>query len=133
MNKREQKYIELLKILAISNNGAANASIAACMVYRGTIVSFGTNSYKTHPFQKRFSKNDLSIFLHAETLAIYNAIKKLSLDEIKKCTLYVVRVKKDGSLGLSKPCEGCTRAILTFGIKTVKYTTNSDNDYFEEL
>jgi len=31
--------------------------------------------------------------------------------------------------GMSKPCEGCARAIAQFGIKKVYYTTEEGFDY----
>ena len=134
MNKKEWKIYNLLKTLAQSSEAAGNQQLAAAIVYKGNIISFGQNSYKTHPFQKRFSKNDKAVYLHAETTVIYNALKKLSLSELQKSNLYIVRIKKDGTQGLSKPCCGCSRCINTFCITNVYYTEDSkDNIGFIKL
>jgi hypothetical protein len=109
----------------------AQARVAAALVYKNEIISIGTNKNKTHPFQKKYAVNDDAIYLHAETDAIYNGLRKHSTDIISKSKLYISRMKyPDGSKkffvpGLSKPCEGCARAIATFNIKHVCYTIDS--------
>ncbi len=98
----------------------------AAIVYKNKIVSFGTSHMKSHPFQAKYSKNDEAIFWHAETNAIYNALKITDVDTLKKCSLYVCRVKKDDDksmlFGLSKPCAGCQECILDHKIPTLIYT-----------
>ena len=129
MTKHKKKLFNLLKTLALSGEKVANAQLAAAIVYKNEIIAFGQNQYKTHPFQSRFSKNENAIFLHAETCAIYNALKKLSLEEISKTTLYVLRIKSDKTTGTSKPCSGCMQCIATFGIKHVYYTEDNANGF----
>lgn len=101
--------------------------VAACIVYKGRVVSVGVNSKRTDTFQKRFSKNEHAIYLHAEIAAIKAARRYLSLDELKKSTLYVCRVRFNNDdptpeWAMSKPCEGCRRAIMEFQIQLVVYT-----------
>ena len=43
----------------------------------------------------------------------------------------IVRTKKDGSVGLAKPCSGCMQAIESFGISKVIYTSNIEGKYQE--
>lgn len=123
-----QKYLILLNKLACDVPPVANARLAAALVYKKEIVSLGINSRKSSPFQKKFGKNEDSIFLHAETSAIRNALRVINAEEISKSTLYVSRVKYKSQYkeffipGLAKPCSGCARAISTFGIKKVVYT-----------
>jgi deoxycytidylate deaminase len=123
--EKNEKFMDILEKLACSVEPAGNAKISACIVHKGSIVSFGHNQLKSHPFQLKYGRNSESIFLHAETSAIYNALKFLTPDEFKKSTLYICRVKKikgEYCWGLSMPCEGCTRAIVSFGIKNVVYS-----------
>jgi len=103
--------------------------IAACIVYKNEIVSIGINQLKSHPFQAKFSRHEDSIFLHAETDAIKNALKHISVDQLSKASLFVCRVKYDENSrnklktrGMCRPCEGCQRAIATFNISKVVYT-----------
>jgi tRNA(Arg) A34 adenosine deaminase TadA len=91
---------------------------------------------KTSSFQLRFGRNKESIFPHAEIVAIKNAIKTIHVNDLSNCYLYVCRMKYDGTHkhnlidGMAKPCAGCMRAINTFGIKGVIYTTGNG---YEEL
>lgn len=108
------------------------ARLASCLVFRNEVVSFGFNQLKTHPFQAKFSKNDESIYLHAEIDCIKNALKVLTLDEVKKSSLYVCRIKWENTLrrrfvwGNSCPCLGCMKAIASFGIQRVIYSDNEN-------
>lgn len=102
-----------------------NARLAAAIVYRGDIISIGYNSMKSDPLQARFSKNEHAIYLHAEIAAIKKALKILSLEEMRKSELHIVRRKLQNGVfsdGLAKPCAGCERAIETYGINKVYYT-----------
>lgn len=131
---RHDKYISILSKMAIAVEPVRQARIAACLVYRNEIVSFGINQMKTHPFQAQFGKNKDSIFLHAETDCIKNALREIDVDELSRCTLYICRMKyqthekKKFIYGLAKPCAGCERAIATFGINKVYYTINGDDN-----
>lgn len=125
MNKRQKRIFKILQTLALSSEGVKSSRHAAAVVYKGDIVAFGQNSWKTHPFQSKYSKHEKSVFIHSETHAIYNALKKLTVEELKKCTLYVLRLNKHGVICHSKPCEGCSKCIRTFGIKQCFYTSEA--------
>lgn len=105
----------------------SNAKIAAAIVYKGSIVSIGVNSYKSDPLQAKYSKNHHAIYLHAEIAAIKKAKKVLTTDELARASLYIVRRKTHNGLlcdGLAKPCAGCQRAIDTYKISKVYYTND---------
>lgn len=131
MIKYHQKIFDYLEPLAIQSNEGW-ARLAAAVAYKGKIISTGVNSLKSHPFQKKWSRNSESIFLHAENNAIHKAVKNeyLSPDfTLEGYDLYVMRMKKDGPdssfrMGLARPCEGCQRCIAEFGIRNIFYTTN---------
>lgn len=131
---RHDKFINILSKVAIAVEPVRQARIAACLVYKNKIISFGVNQMKSHPFQAMYSKNKESIFLHAETDCIKNALREINVDELTRCTLYVCRMKYETNekkkfiYGLAKPCPGCERAIATFGINKVYYTVNGDDD-----
>jgi deoxycytidylate deaminase len=134
---QEEKYLSYLEKIAEAIPAAAHnrkgrvlrTRIAACIVYKNEIVSIGINQLKSHPFQAKFSRHEDSIFLHAETDAIKNSLKHISVDQLSKSSLFVCRIKyaeqkkkKIQMRGLCMPCEGCQRAIATFNIKNVIYT-----------
>jgi len=132
---KHKKYFNILEKVAIASEPVFRQRIAALLVYKGEILSIGVNKKKTHPFQKKFAKNKEAIYLHAETDCIVNALKSYDTDIISKSTMYVLRLKRPTTdskhfvYGLSKPCEGCMRAIAQFDIKHVYYTIDEGYDY----
>ena len=121
-----------LEKLAIANDDYKGAAkMSGALVRRNEILSFGLNTKKTHPLMFKYRKNEESIYLHAEIDAIKNALKLMSVNDIRGTDLYVCRVKKSKPRsgvwiwGLAKPCIGCTRALIHFGIRNVYYTTDT--------
>jgi tRNA(Arg) A34 adenosine deaminase TadA len=132
--KRNEKFLDILTKAAVDiPDPVRNYRLTSAIVYKNSIISFGANSYKTDPFQARWSKNDHAIHLHAEVNAIKNAIKRGGVDILKKSTLYIARVRSINGTGyeraMAKPCIGCRRCIAEFGIKNVVYTTNEGHRY----
>lgn len=131
------KIFDMLERLAINNPGTKGRyKLAAGIVYKKHLIATGVNSYKSHPLMTQFGKNDSAIYIHAEVDAIKNALRLIDMDQIGKCDLYVLRVKRSGdkktspwTRALSCPCEGCQRAIVHFGLRNVYYTTNVTNNY----
>ena len=127
MKKIEKHISTLLSIAEDIEEPVRCYRLAAGIIYKNTLVSVGVNSYKTDPFQAKYSKNEKAIHLHAEVAAIKNALRHLSVDDIQKATLVVVRVKRKTnkepySPAMAKPCSGCRRCMVEFGIKNVYYT-----------
>jgi len=134
MKKVNEGILHTLAKIAEANDDS-NIRFAAAVVYRNKIVSIGYNRRKSHPFQAKFSKNPEAIFLHAEVHAIKNALRELTVEELKDTELYITRVKKPKAgdnhfvWGLAKPCCGCEREIAEFGIKRTVYTTDETGKY----
>lgn len=128
-NKKHDKIMNILSASAYAIEPVASARIAACIVLKNKIISFGYCQKKTHPLQKKYGKNNECVYLHAEIDAIRNALNFYDISDLKKATLYVCRVKSDSKnhkkmvLGLAKPCCGCQRAIANFELKNVIYST----------
>tara|TARA_R110000851_G_scaffold43716_1_gene107875 strand:- start:1189 stop:1581 length:393 start_codon:yes stop_codon:yes gene_type:complete len=107
------------------------ARIAAAVVRKGKVISYGFNHKKSHPFQAKFCKNNHAVFFHAEVHAIKNALSFIDIDDISKCELYIVRAKRDKTnrkwiTGMSKPCSGCQKCIDMFGLKSVYYSQEGE-------
>lgn len=121
------KVFNTLTEIAIATPKVSNTRLAAAISVKNRIVSFGANSMKSSPFQKRYAKNEHHIFYHAEIAAIKNSLRHLEVHELRKATLYVCRIKTDHGKNLiwanAKPCVGCFRAIVEFEIPRVLYTT----------
>jgi tRNA(Arg) A34 adenosine deaminase TadA len=124
----QKAFNDLSKVAAVTPK-VANYRLAAAIFYKNRLVTYGTSSYKTSPFQKKYAADEWKIFLHAEIATIKNALRFLDQWQLKKSTLYICRVKHGGKWGNSKPCSGCQRAIAEFGIKNVLYTVENGYDY----
>lgn len=132
------KIIQMLTRLAVNNPGVQGRfKMSAGIVYRKHLVATGMNSYKTHPLMNEWGKNEDSIHLHAEIDAIKNALRLIDQNQLSKCDLYIVRVKRKSSKdrafvhGLAKPCPGCRRAIANFNLRNVFYTEDTELDECE--
>ena len=128
------EIVDMLTRLAVENPGVRNRfKLAAGIVYRNHLIATGVNSCKTHPLMLQFGKNSEALFIHAEIDAIKNALRLITQDQLAKCDMYVVRVKRpDNDLknwqhAMARPCSGCQRAIISFGLKNIYYTTEDCN------
>lgn len=90
--------------------------MVAWIPYGKTII-WGHNSNKTSPKAKReFNQGETIYRTHAE----WDALKRCP--DPRGQTLYVTRMRRNGSIGLAKPCKDCQKAITLAGIKRVIYT-----------
>lgn len=117
--------------LAKSVEPVGCARIAAAVVRKGKVISYGYNHKKSHPFQAKFGKNKDAVFFHAEVHAIKNALDSIEVDDLSKCELYIVRAKRNNEnknwvTGLSKPCTGCQKCIDLFTLKSVYYSQEGE-------
>lgn len=135
---RTQRYIEFTANAAYDNEGAANAKVASLLLLKNRPIAIGYNSLKTHTLQSKYGKNAKAICLHAEIDVIRKSLNHINVDDLSRCTMIIMRAKKNGDWGLAKPCchsngtLGCHSALNAFGIKNVIYSTN-ENGYVEYL
>tara|TARA_B110000093_G_scaffold179889_1_gene220867 strand:+ start:729 stop:1262 length:534 start_codon:yes stop_codon:yes gene_type:complete len=121
--KLHQKYY-----FDIAANIAKNSNMfqkhGAVIVYKKTIIATGYNSYSYN------SKTNFSI--HAEIVAINNAIKNSNKELLCYSKLYIVRIAPESKskyiLKYSKPCLNCQKYINKFNIKKIFYSTNYEYD-----
>jgi len=135
---RNQKVVNTLRLMAQDVVPVSGAKIAAAIVQRGNIISFGINQNRTHPLQAKWGKNSKAIFLHAEICAIKNALRHNTADYLMNTTMIVYRARRSNVgpkhawyCGSATPCvAGCQAAIEAFGISKVISSTD-DKDYFQ--
>ena len=123
---RPRKILNQLFVMAQDVPPVSKSRIMAALYLRNNIIAYGSNEAKTHPMAARYAKHPEATSLHAEISCIRNALKRIDLNTLAKCTLYVARAKKlitgDFVWGMAKPCSGCSDAIITFNIPKVIYT-----------
>ena len=135
-NDRNISVLTNLAMMARDIDPVASSRIFASVYYKNKPISYGYNHMKSHPFQAQWAKNDEAIYWHAETHAVYNALRVCDEDDLKKMTIYISRSRRpeDGSLknwiwGNSHPCEGCMSCLTKYGIKQVVYTLDNIGEY----
>ena len=133
---RNLNILQTLATLARDLHPVANCRIMAAIYYKNKLISYGCNQMKSHPFQAQFSKNEEAIYWHAETNAVYNALRVCDENDLKRMTLYVARTRhpEDGSRnqwiwGNSRPCEGCMSCLDKYKIKQIVYTLDDIGEY----
>lgn len=105
------KYFRIAK-MASKLSDHTKYQLGAVIVKSGRILSFGCNQKKSHPGSPFCG-------LHAEMSAIRNCDHDLA-----GASMYVFRQRKDGSLGISKPCKHCERLIRQKKLKRVYFTVD---------
>jgi len=134
MNSSLQLRIQsLLFETALATPRVGSGKLASAIIYRGNIISVGFNQNKTHPMQLKWMVNPKRTTLHAEVNAIVRASRVLGEYEFSRSSIYVARVKKEEirgnwMYGMAKPCAGCMRCIISFGIRELWYSTD-DGDF----
>ena len=125
MDYIRQDYIE--KVIEYAKNSEAKFRHAAiCLDKRGHILSYATNSRKTHPLQAEYAKRIgkiQKVSLHAEIAALIRA-----RDDIE--TVVVARINKRGELRNSRPCPICRLALEEAEVKEIWFSTDKG---FEKL
>lgn len=91
------------------------------IVERNKILSVGYNlPDKTHPLALKFGHRFYSI--HSELDAITNFPYPNRF--LKRCRLINLRISKDHTVRMSKPCQFCQKLIRAFNIREVWYTND---------
>ena len=68
MVKNLDKHFDNLFLLARDVKPVASARLAAAILYKNEIMSFGFNSNKTHPFQKNIQRMNVPSFCTLKTM-----------------------------------------------------------------
>lgn len=96
--------------------------IGACLARGRRIVSAGYNQVKTHPLTLKLH-NKFICSLHAEMHACAGVDEK----SLRGADIYVVRLRRDGSLGMARPCKECQRFLFNLGVRRAYYTETGGN------
>jgi deoxycytidylate deaminase len=118
---KHSRFLEAAYAVALAGPGVGGRSgksfrLGAVIVDRRRVLMARHNCLKTHTKLSSYSPWP---FLHAESYAILS----LGLENCEGKSLYVVRVQRDGKLGIAKPCHSCNRLIKDVGIANVYYST----------
>lgn len=98
------------------------------VIYRGKrVLATGFNSLDrgTNKCQVRIPGR-----MCAEVAAILKCIRQ-SPDMLEGASIFVCRLKRDGTIGLAKPCHTCQNLIDKVGIKNISYTLDNGEINYE--
>ena len=131
MNSRDKRYYSLAE-KASSFSDYKKCHIGCIAVYKNRVIAVGYNTNKTSPLQAEYNKYRNFAYdtlnnggIHAEMMCLLRTRYMTDIDWSRVC-IYIYREKKDGMIGLAKPCEACLAALKERGIKetNIYYTTD---------
>ena len=129
------RITKILTRLAIESGGyGQRVPMAAGIVYKRHLIATGTNQPKTHPLMLTQGYRNDQRYRHAEVDAIQSALRLITAEQLKRCELHIVRVKrpyiasKTWVHGLAKPCAGCANVIENYGIEKVYWTEDCSKE-----
>lgn len=116
------KFFKRLYNLALDQHKSSEKMVAyhACAIVRGgNILGIGTNNKK----QNQIVRLHYAWFCgsHAETAAILDAKKS----NLRGADVYVMRVRTNGEIAHSAPCDWCIKLLSGVGVKRAFYSTES--------
>lgn len=119
MEELREDYID--KVIDYAKHSPAKFRHAAiCLDSKGRIVSYATNSRKTHPLQAEYARRtgkEKKVSLHAEIAALIRAREDIE-------TVVVARINKRGELRNSKPCPICRLALEEAEVNEIWFSTD---------
>lgn len=80
--------------------------------------------------QDECGKNIPTKFTCSE-LAVFNKAKRKTNVDFSRCTLVNVRLKNDGSVGDSQPCQSCQSLLRHANFRKVFHTGDVEGEFIE--
>lgn len=108
----------LLLALKTAKSSNERFKVGAVALSGGRVIGVACNKGRNHPT----ILEDADIKHQASTCAERRLLAALG-DKAKGAVIYVARVKKNGSFGMSKPCERCKEMLNDMGVKRVVYSS----------
>jgi len=98
------------------------------LLVRNKVLSVGYSlGYTTHPLAKKYGHRFNAI--HSELSVIKNFPYPPSL--LSKCKIVNIRIMRDGSLGMSRPCKHCQQLLHDLDITDIWYT-NEQGEFTQQ-
>ena len=115
---KQHRYISLAsKVAEQSDYGKFRHG--AVLVKGNSVRNVSCNKHRHCNFGTRFRESNTGIpTLHAELGAILGMDRSVT----QGATVYVVRINREGTPRMSKPCPMCESALKHVGVKRVVYT-----------
>lgn len=120
ISNQDKRHIQrAIRLAALSTERQRHGCVVA---KSGSVVSVGVNTFRNDPQNVETPKQQASY--HAERNAItYKAVERT--------TVYVARIRKDGTPAYSAPCVYCLDELSAALVKRVVWTTDQADVYGE--
>jgi deoxycytidylate deaminase len=117
VNQVERGLSVALAASLLSDAPRQGLRMGAALFTGSRLLAVGANMYtKSHPAsanEKGFSRST-----HCEHVCL---LRRQHYDVTSKLTLYIARMRADGSLGSSKPCANCLRLCRLAGVNRIHF------------
>ena len=108
-------FLSLAKKTAYLSTGEYR--LGSVIAKNGRMMAKGFNKYNhMNALAREFFRYST---VHAEIDALF----RMDRNQIPGSTIYVFRVRKDGSPGSSLPCYRCLNAMRSLGVRRIVYST----------
>lgn len=124
ISKGIQRYLSLAKRVA-SQSEHDHFKHGAVLVKGGSVLNTACNKDKYKRFGNRF--RNTRHCGHATHHAELGCILGLDRSVTQGTTMYVVRMNREGTFRMSKPCDMCEEVLKFCGVKKVVYTTGENS------
>lgn len=109
--------VHLRRALAVASTSTMRQRHGAVLAAGKRVLAVGVNTSRSHPLVCSHPKTESAF--HAEV----SVLRQLRGADLSKVTLFVARMMRDGTAGLSRPCTYCAGAIDAAGMRAVVFTT----------
>ncbi len=123
LQERLSKPLDDLK--AVARSSFVHFKHSACLLRGGKVYAIGKNRYFDRVYEVR---KNIKFTIHAEI----DTIMQMPKHELKGMDILIIRVRVDGTLGDSRPCNTCIEKMKRAGIRRAYYSTR-DGDLRCEL
>ena len=127
-SKQQMRFFE--RAAQVAEESQFDVFHVGCIaVLKNKIIASSSNKLKTHPTQAIYDKYRFDSVSYLKNMHTLHA-EIACLSQIKQCIsykdleLYIVRLKKSGGYGMSRPCSSCMPFIIDKGIQKIYYSTN---------
>ncbi len=124
LQQRFSKPVDDLK--EIARTSLVSYKHGACLLKGGKVYAFGKNRYFDRVYVKRAN---IKFTIHAEI----DTIMQMPKHELKGMDILIIRVRANGSLGDSRPCNTCVEKLKKAGIRRAYYSTQDGDIKCEEV
>jgi deoxycytidylate deaminase len=113
MGQIERGFSTAFAAALLSDAPRCGLRMGASLYAGSRLLSLGANRWCTHPASdnKYFNRS-----FHAENVAL---VRRKHYDIISRLTMYIGRMREDGTIGCSRPCNNCLELMRLAGVRRV--------------